>query len=123
MDFGDDDLGRLAARARLGLNNGLVAELRELTDDLFEASHGSQPPLKAVKESAPAPSPARGPSYCPGLAGVGRKASFSGRGGRPQLPAGGKFLWQKVPPAGPFNGPWQGEGRQAGPACPQNPLA
>ena len=78
MDFGDDDLGRLAARARLGLNNGLVAELRELTDDLFEASHGSQPPLKAVKESAPAPSPARGPargpsrgpSHCPGLAGV-----------------------------------------------------
>ncbi len=33
-----------------GLNNGLVAKLRELTDDLFEASHGSQPPLKAVKE-------------------------------------------------------------------------
>ena len=33
-----------------GLNNGLVAELRELTDDLFEASHDSQPPLKAVEE-------------------------------------------------------------------------
>ncbi len=33
-----------------GLNNGLVAELRELTDDLFEASHGSQPPLNAAKE-------------------------------------------------------------------------
>ena len=32
-----------------GLNNGLVAELRELTDDLFEASRGSQPPLKAVE--------------------------------------------------------------------------
>ncbi len=33
-----------------GLNNGLVAELRELTDDLFEASHGSQPSLKAAEE-------------------------------------------------------------------------
>ncbi len=32
-----------------GLNNGLVAELRELTDDLFEVSHDPQP-LKAVEE-------------------------------------------------------------------------
>ena len=33
-----------------GLNNGLVAQLRELTDDIFEASKGSQPPLKVVEE-------------------------------------------------------------------------
>ena len=33
-----------------GLNNGLVAKLRELTDDLFEASHGPQPPPEAVEE-------------------------------------------------------------------------
>ena len=33
-----------------GMNNGLVAELRELTDDLFEASHSPKPPLKAVGE-------------------------------------------------------------------------
>ena len=32
-----------------GLNNGLVAELRELTDDIFKASRGSQP-LKEVGE-------------------------------------------------------------------------
>ncbi len=29
---------------------GLVAKLRELTDDLFEATHGPQPLVKAVKE-------------------------------------------------------------------------
>ena len=29
---------------------GLVNKLRKLTDELFEASHGSQPPLKAVEE-------------------------------------------------------------------------
>ena len=31
-----------------GLNHGLAAELRELTDDLFEAAHSPPPPLKAT---------------------------------------------------------------------------
>ncbi len=30
--------------------NGLVNELRQLTDSIFEAAHGPQPPLKAVGE-------------------------------------------------------------------------
>ncbi len=33
-----------------GLNHGSAAELRELTDDLFEAAHSPPPPLKGVKE-------------------------------------------------------------------------
>ncbi len=31
-------------------NQGLVNRLRELTDSIFEATHGPRPPLKAVKE-------------------------------------------------------------------------
>ena len=31
-----------------GLNKGLVDELREMTDAIFQASHGPKPPLKAV---------------------------------------------------------------------------
>jgi len=38
-----------------GMNNGLVAELRELTDDLFEASHVPKPPLKAAEDGGPRP--------------------------------------------------------------------
>ena len=33
-----------------GVNKGLIDDLRELTNELFEASHGPQPPLKAVGE-------------------------------------------------------------------------
>ncbi len=33
-----------------GVNKGLVDELRELTDSIFEAANGPKPPLKAVGE-------------------------------------------------------------------------
>ena len=33
-----------------GENQGLVHQLRKLTDSIFEAAHSPQPPLKAVKE-------------------------------------------------------------------------
>ena len=33
-----------------GVNKGLVDELRELTNALFEASHSPQPPLKVAAE-------------------------------------------------------------------------